>query len=127
MELFTFMAMSADSHRICVVPLAAGESEGARREARQQLLASFDRFDAAHARCFLPQDRAALLSVIESTLQLDEFNRWVRSVFRERSRRTSGASAVPVEPSEEPSQLLEPSELEPAGEPPGGGSDEGLV
>ena len=96
MELFTFMAMSADSHRICVVPLAAGESEGARREARQQLLASFDRFDAAHARCFLPQDRAALLSVIESTLQLDEFNRWVRSVFRERSRRTSGASAVPI-------------------------------
>ena len=101
MELFTFLKMGAPLERITVLPFAepsarqpsraisfnasrAASTDAPAGATLSDVAASFASFDAAQARCAKPEDRQALLSVIEESFgSFGEFNLWARRVFAE--------------------------------------------
>ena len=69
LELFTFLRVGGTRDRMCVYNISGDEN----------LLASFD---AAKARCFVPNDRERLLGIIESGFgDFRPFNKIVRSLL----------------------------------------------
>ena len=68
-------------------------------EAQKELAAQLACFDAAKAQCFKKEDRQRLLAVIEAGFgDFKGFNKYVRNVFAQRLRASSGR------PSHRPSQ-----------------------
>ena len=77
-ELFVFLRMGGERERLRVYELDGSATSVDKAEVH----ASFLKFDAAKARCFLPRDRHHLLAVIESGFgEGGPFNRIVRSIF----------------------------------------------
>ena len=78
MEIFTFTFMGGAADRITLLPIQEGDQE----VALTAIFDSFATFDANAAKCFKPEDKEALLGVIESgTGSLAAFNDTVREMF----------------------------------------------
>ena len=78
MEIFVYIMMGGDKSQIAVKPLAKNGAEA------DALLAKFRTFDAAKARCFMPQDTHRLLGTIEGGFgSLASFSLAVRGMFEE--------------------------------------------
>ena len=88
-EIFTFLRSGGAARDIELVPLDMS---------RANVLASFGKFDAAEARCFLESDKQSLLSVIEAGFgSLDAFNEIIRHTFGGAvARGRAGANLVHV-------------------------------
>lgn len=75
MELFTFLQMGGELHRVSALALPGRDVHTA--------LATFD---ASKAMCFKPDDRERLLGIIESAFgDFSSFNAKVRAIFKKRS------------------------------------------
>ena len=79
MEIFTFTYMGGAVEHITLLPIGEGAQEA---DALSAIFNAFAMFDAGAARCFKPEDKEALLGVIESgTGSIDAFNTNVREIF----------------------------------------------
>jgi len=82
MELFTFLKMGASLDRCVVITIADGKTTTERYGALHAVAESLANFDAREAQCFKPEDRQALLAVIESSFGgFNQFNHWARTIF----------------------------------------------
>jgi len=107
-ELFTFLKMGGDTARLTVVPIQDGDLVGRDRLSRAGLTykdlkgaatetsavvsirEQFHYFDASKAKCFKPEERERLLSVIESGFgTLSAFNELVAGLFDQSEERRS--------------------------------------
>ena len=103
MELFTYQYMGGSAHQITFLPISEAKEGGAPslRKAGSSLgdlkgtdtLAAFASFDARAAKCFKPEEKDALLSVIESGAgSIETFNTSVRQMFAKTASQLQAAS-----------------------------------
>ena len=72
-ELFVFLRMGGEKERIRVLELGGVDVRGA-----------LNRFDAAHAKCFLVEDQERLLAIVEAGFgSLAPFSALIRGIFRD--------------------------------------------
>lgn len=96
MELFTFLKMGASLDRCVVITIADGKTTTERYGALHAVAESLANFDAREAQCFKPEDRQALLAVIESSFGgFNQFNHWARTIF---SMRLQAELPQPITP-----------------------------
>ena len=103
-ELFTFQKMTSGAQldRISVIPLVDGQGTDARKRSLERSIGALRSFDAETATCFKPEDREAMLSVIEASMgSFGEFNSWAKTVFEH--RRLSDRRAIELISSRVPS------------------------
>ena len=72
-ELFVFLRMGGEKERIRVLELGGVD-----------VRVALNRFDAAHAKCFLKDDEERLLSIVEAGFgSLAPFSALIRGIFRD--------------------------------------------
>ena len=72
-ELFVFLKMGGEKERIRVLELGGVD-----------VRVALNRFDAAHAKCFLVEDQERLLAIVEAGFgSLAPFSALIRSIFRD--------------------------------------------
>ena len=73
MELFVFLRMGGETERIRVLELGGVD-----------VRVALNRFDAAHAKCFLVEDQERLLAIVEAGFgSLAPFSALIRGIFRD--------------------------------------------
>ena len=83
MEVFVFLKMGGDIHRITILRIDAGDEDEKHEEYEANDL--FDKVDVSKCECFLEKDRQRLMGIIEQGFgEFDDFNDIVQQVFKER-------------------------------------------
>eukprot|EP00966_Prymnesium_polylepis_P107388 2486108-Prymnesium_polylepis.1 len=82
MELFTWVKMGGDMHRVTIIPISADNAS---------LAQQFREFDVRHAQCFTPEEKDALTKIIADGFGgYHVFNRMMRVVFGQRILKSRG-------------------------------------
>ena len=82
MELFTWVKMGGDMHRVTIIPISADNAS---------LAQQFREFDVRRAQCFTPEEKDALTKIIADGFGgYHVFNRMMRVVFGQRILKSRG-------------------------------------